>query len=214
MTDLTPLFFGHMTVLDAFNIHTGRQIDKWAHYFPIYERHFARYVNCGPRVLEIGIDHGGSLQMWKQYFGRDAEIVGVDVDPRCKEYEEDRIEIHIADQCKLPDLGMFDIIIDDGSHICAHQSITFRNLWPKTGGVYLIEDCHNGYPLLDPHPSIQYRYPWVIVAEKPRRIIRGSPSRELRNDEAAARKLFGPLSVETTTAPSPTHSLIGARNDR
>jgi hypothetical protein len=171
-----------MTIHATFNAHRGRQIDKWEHYFDIYEKHFAKYVNRSPRVLEIGVDHGGSLQMWKSYFGKGAEILGVDINPACKEYEEDQIQILIADQCKIPgvaDLIPFDIIIDDGSHICAHQSITFRQLWPKCTGVYLIEDCHDGYPLLDPHPMISYRYPWVIVVERPHRIIRGKPSREL-----------------------------------
>lgn len=176
-----------MTVWETFQAHTGRQIDKWRHYFPIYEKHFAKYVGTAVRVLEIGVDHGGSLQMWKSYFGFQARVVGVDINPACADYAEAQIEIVIADQCKLPELGKFDIIIDDGSHICAHQSITYREMWPRCHGVYLIEDCHNGYPILDPHPAIQYRYPWVLVAEKPQRIIKGTPSRELRPDELEAR---------------------------
>jgi len=178
-----------MTVRDVFEAHTGRQIDKWNHYLDIYTKHFADYQGKSPRVLEIGIDHGGSLQLWKRYFGEGAQIVGVDI-VDCRAYAEDQIEIHVADQCKLPDLGEFDIVIDDGSHICAHQSITFRQLWPKCRGVYLIEDCHNGYPLLDPHPTVCYRYPYVLVAEKPQRMIRGTPSRELRPDEVEARRCF------------------------
>lgn len=180
------------TVREVFQAHTGRQIDKWEHYFPIYEKHFAKYVGTAVRVLEIGIDHGGSLQMWKEYFGSQSRIVGVDINPDTQ-FEEDQIETYCYDQYdpSLADLGPFDIVIDDGSHICAHQSITFRHLWPQTKGVYLIEDCHNGYPLLEPHPPIMTRYPWVVVAEKPQRIIKGSPSRELRPDEVEARELYG-----------------------
>jgi len=175
-----------MTIWGTFYEHQGRQIDKWRHYFDIYEKHFARFRDTAVRVLEIGIDHGGSLQLWKEYFGVRAQIVGVDI-VNCTRFAEPQIEIVVADQCKLPDLGDFDIIIDDGSHICAHQSITFRKMWPHCRSVYLIEDCHNGYPLLDPHPPIQYRYPWIVVAEKPQRIIKGTPSRELRPDEVEAR---------------------------
>lgn len=178
------------TVQDVFNTHEGRQVDKWQHYLEIYQRHFARYVGTDCRILEIGVDHGGSLQMWKHYFGDSAQILGVDINPACKEYEEDQIQVLIADQCKLPDLGEFDIIIDDGSHVCAHQSITYRALWPKCKGVYLIEDCHNGYPILEPYNPIVYRYPWVVVSERPQRIIRGEPSRELRPDEQEARNNF------------------------
>jgi hypothetical protein len=144
------------------------------------------------RVLEIGVDHGGSLQMWKEYFGLKAQIIGVDIEPRCAEYAESQIDICIKNQCdaSLTQLGPFDIVIDDGSHICAHQSITFRNLWPHTRGVYLIEDCHNGYPLLEPHVQTTTRYPWVVVVERPNRIIRGTPSRELRDDELKARRQY------------------------
>ncbi len=179
--------------LEYFNRWSGRQIDKWEHYFPIYERHFEKYRFQSPRVLEIGIDHGGSLQMWKSYFGDGAEIIGVD----CKSYtlfDEPQITTYTFDQQDpaLAALGPFDIVIDDGSHETNHQTISFENLWPRCQGVYLIEDCHNSYPILRPSPQLVYRYPWVIVAERPKRLIRGEPTRELRADEAEARKLYGP----------------------
>jgi len=183
--------FRNPTVWEVFQAHRGRQIDKWRHYFDIYERHFAKYVGQSVKVLEIGVDHGGSLQMWKEYFGPKAEIVGVDINPACQEYAEDQITIWIDDQCNVRIKDYFDIVIDDGSHVSAHQSITYRHLWPETRGVYLIEDCHNGYPLLDPHPQIQTRYPWVVVCEKPQRIIKGTPSRALNPDEVKARELYG-----------------------
>src|SRR5208337_1460480 len=102
------------TLFDMFNSHHGRQIDKWEHYFPIYERHFAKYRGQSPRVLEIGIDHGGSLQLWKRYFGKGAEIIGVDIsvdamfeEPQIRTYCMDQRDVRIAEQ------GPFDIIIDD-----------------------------------------------------------------------------------------------------
>jgi SAM-dependent methyltransferase len=176
-----------------FDTHDGRQVDKWRHYFPIYDTHFARYRGQSPRVLEIGIDHGGSLQLWKKYFGPGADIVGIDINPACL-FLEPRIEIHIGDQTDvtfLKSLGTFDIVIDDGSHQPAHQSASFTELWPRCNGVYLIEDCHDRFPALIPTPELVTRYPWVVVAEKPKRIIRGVPSRELRPDEQAARESFG-----------------------
>lgn len=180
------------TVYEVFKAHRGRQIDKWEHYFPIYEKHFAAFVGKPVKLLEIGVDHGGSLQMWKEYFGPLAQITGVDINPACAAYTEPQISVIIADQRSqsLDAFGDFDIVIDDGSHVCAHQSITFRNLWPRTKSVYLIEDCHNGYPLLEPHPEICTRYPWIVVVERPKRIIRGTPSRELRPDEVEARNNY------------------------
>src|SRR5882757_8118386 len=102
-----------------FRHHVGRRVDKWRHYFQIYDRHFDRFRGKRIRVLEIGVDHGGSLQIWKNYFGADATIVGLDIDPRCAEYAEDQIEVRIgnqADVALLKSLGQFDIVIDDGSH--------------------------------------------------------------------------------------------------
>ena len=170
-----------------FRHHTGRRIDKWRHYFHIYDRHFDRWRGKSPRVLEIGVDHGGSLQLWKHYFGDGARIVGLDIDPGCAMYAESQIEIHIGNQADvtlLKSLGQFDVVIDDGSHQLQDQLASFEALWPKTSGVYLIEDCHERIPLLD--APVQYVYPWVVVAEKPQRLIRGAASRYLRADEIQA----------------------------
>jgi hypothetical protein len=173
--------------------HSGRQIDKWAHYGRIYDFHFGHLWTSVKRVLEIGVDHGGSLQLWKQYFPS-AEIVGLDINPAAA-FEEERIKVVIGDQTDaklLESLGEFDIVIDDGSHVLHHQSTSFTHLWPKTKSVYLIEDCHSGSPsLITTEKGIVYQYPWVVVVERPERIIRGTPSRDLRPDEIEAREKFG-----------------------
>jgi len=174
--------------------HQGRQIDKWAHYGPIYDSHFGPLWTRAKRILEIGVDHGGSLQLWAKYFPT-AEIVGLDINPDCKRFEEDRISVVIGDQTDtklLETLGDFDIVIDDGSHVKDHQTASFTALWPHTRLVYLIEDCHRGFPgiLTNGTTPLVYEYPWVIVMEKPRRIIRGTPSRDLRPDEQEAREKF------------------------
>jgi hypothetical protein len=180
-----------ITLFGMFQDHRGRQIDKWEHYFPVYEKHFEKFRGTNVRVLEIGIDHGGSLQLWKRYFGRFAEIIGVDINPAAM-FEEEQIKTYCFDQCasSIADLGPFDIVIDDGSHDPAHQAQTFENLWPRTRGVYLIEDCHQCYPLMSPLPALIYHYPWIVVGERSKRIIRGTPSRDLRPDEVDARALY------------------------
>lgn len=132
----------------------GHLIYKWVHYFDIYERHFRPYRKQRVTIVEFGVLHGGSLQMWKKYFGRKARIIGVDLEPRCKELEEKQIEIFIGDQSdrtflrKLREsVGPIDIVIDDGGHTMKQQTTTFREMWPalKDGGVYLIEDLHTSY---------------------------------------------------------------------
>jgi cephalosporin hydroxylase len=178
----------------VFRHHVGRRVDKWRHYFDIYDRHFDRFRGKRVRVLEIGVDHGGSLQLWKRYFGPDSQIVGLDIDPRCAEYAENQIAIHIgnqADVALLKSLGPFDIVIDDGSHRLQDQLASFEALWPSTRSVYLIEDCHQGNPALA--APLVYNYPWVVVSEKPQRLIRGDASRELRQDETEATRLHSCL---------------------
>jgi len=137
-----------------FDHNDGRMMDKWMHYFDIYERHFEPYRGRKITILEIGVSHGGSLQMWRKYFGRRATIVGVDIEPRVLELAEPGIELHVGDQSdpqflqRLADqYGTFDIIIDDGSHLPTHQIASITHLWPHLadGGVYLVEDLHTNY---------------------------------------------------------------------
>jgi len=133
----------------------GRLIYKWRHYFEIYESHFARFRNREVVVLEIGVFQGGSLQMWKKYFGPNAQIYGVDINPICKTLEEPQIKILIGDQSDpvflrslIAEIPKVDIIIDDGGHAMDQQINSFEVLYPHlntNGGVYLVEDTHSSY---------------------------------------------------------------------
>lgn len=139
---------------EYFQNNKGRLIHKWDHYFEIYERHFNQYVGKSVTILEIGVSHGGSLQMWKNYFGPNARIFGIDVNPACKELEEENIEIFIGSQSNrlflrnIKDkIGKIDILIDDGGHMMSQQIISFEELFPllSSQGVYLCEDVHTSY---------------------------------------------------------------------
>ena len=141
-------------LFDYFDNNPGRLIHKWWHYFGIYERHFASFRGKPVRILEFGVFHGGSLQMWKHYFGPQAHIIGVDINPRCAELAEPGIDIVLGDQedrqfhAKLREkYGEFDIVIDDGGHSMAQQIVTFEEIYPviKPGGIYLAEDLHTSY---------------------------------------------------------------------
>ncbi|MBV9340049.1 MAG: class I SAM-dependent methyltransferase [Acidobacteria bacterium] len=134
--------------------HDRRLIHKWKHYFPIYERHFKEYVYKSVTFIEIGCGPGGSLQMWKQYFGPHARIIGVDINPGCRRFAEDQIEIHIGAQQDTAFLqrlveavGTPDIVVDDGSHVMSDIVATFNFFYPKMpkNGVYLVEDLHTAY---------------------------------------------------------------------
>ena len=132
----------------------GRVLDKWAHYFPIYSRHFAPFRGRPVRILEIGIYRGGSLDMWHWYFGPQVTLVGVDIDEDAKAASDPRHVVEIGDQTDADFLrrvaeehGPFDIIIDDGGHEMQQQIVTTETLFPllADGGVFLVEDTHTSY---------------------------------------------------------------------
>lgn len=144
MSSLWPLFLNHQ----------GREINKWVHYFPAYERHFARYVNRPVTMIEIGAGHGGSAQMWKSYFGPLATIISIDVRPECADYGEDQVHMRIGSQADhdflasiIDEFGAPDIVLDDGSHIAEHQRSSFDFLYQKVArdGIYMVEDLHTAY---------------------------------------------------------------------
>jgi len=129
-------------------------LHKWFHYFDIYEHHFSRFRGKRPVMVEIGVYDGGSLLMWKDYFGEGCKIVGVDINPDCKAHEREDIEVFIGSQDepdlisaileKYPDI---DIVLDDGSHIMHHMIATFDMLYERLQpkGVYMVEDAHTCY---------------------------------------------------------------------
>jgi 23S rRNA U2552 (ribose-2'-O)-methylase RlmE/FtsJ len=129
-------------------------IHKWMHYFDIYDRHFSRYRNTDVCILEIGVSHGGSLQMWKHYFGEKVKIFGVDINPDCKKLEDENIHIFIGDQSDraflrsvVEKIPRIDILIDDGGHTMEQQICTFEELFEYVDpyGIYLCEDLHTSY---------------------------------------------------------------------
>lgn len=119
---------------------------KYEKYIP-----FKRYDKIN--ILEIGVLDGKSLSTWKEYFYR-ANILGIDINPDCKKYEEPRISVEIGSQDDGKFLsrtwqqyGPFDMILDDGSHMNEHVIYSFEHLWGsvKSGGVYIVEDCGTSY---------------------------------------------------------------------
>jgi hypothetical protein len=143
-----------MSLWSEFLNNDKRLIHKWKHYFPAYESHFARFVNRPITFIEIGCGRGGSLQMWKRYFGPHATIIGIDIRPEVQKFEEDQIHIRIGDQSDtaflesvLQEFGTPNIVLDDGSHMMEHLSKTFHYLYPRTAadGVYVVEDLHTAY---------------------------------------------------------------------
>ena len=124
-------------------------LEEFFDYFEIYDRHFRAFRDRPVHFLEIGIYSGGSLSMWSQYFGLQAQIYGVDIEPACKGYETDTTTIFIGDQSDRAfwkdfweTVPILDIVVDDRGHTPLQQRVSLEELLPhlRPGGIYLCED--------------------------------------------------------------------------
>lgn len=129
-------------------------IHKWHHYFDIYERHLNRFVGRPLRFLEIGVFRGGSLRMWRDYFGPTATIVGIDIDEECAELDGINGAVRIGNQSDerflasvCEEFGPFDVVLDDGGHLPSQQIASFCHLYPKMreNGLYICEDTQTNF---------------------------------------------------------------------
>jgi hypothetical protein len=135
--------------LDEIAIKHGTDKSSRCHnYTVLYEQMFGAAREEPLKILEIGVAEGASLRMWCDFFPN-AEIHGIDVNPDCKVFADNRITIHIGkqgDKDFLDSIGIdFDIVIDDGSHQVSDQIFTFKCLWPNTKMVYIVEDVYSSY---------------------------------------------------------------------
>lgn len=116
-------------------------------YLRHYQALFAPWQHQPINVIEIGVDRGASLNVWRKYFSV-ARIIGIDINPDCRAFAGDRVVIEIGSQ---EDPGFLhrvcskyppSIIIDDGSHFAHHVVWSFRYLFPilQDGGLYIVED--------------------------------------------------------------------------
>ena len=128
--------------------------DKHSSYFHAYEKLFSKYVNKKIIFVEVGILNGGSLFMWREYFGKDARIIGIDNNPEAKMWEDHGFEIFIGDQANpefwgnfKKKIGMVDVLLDDGGHTDLQQATTLFEFIDNIndGGVLVVEDVHTSY---------------------------------------------------------------------
>ena len=127
---------------------------KHSTYFNVYDKLFSKYVNTEFTFIEIGIFQGGSLFMWRDYFGDKARIIGIDINEGAKKWEKDGFEIYIGSQSDpifwrnlFKEIGNVDVVLDDGGHEFDHQIITTESVIPhiNDGGLLLVEDTHTSY---------------------------------------------------------------------
>lgn len=132
------------TDIEAIWRSTPRPSHKFLHYFPIYEHLFAGYRGKEFTFVEFGVQGGGSLQMWREYFGPQARIVGVDLNPQAALDSPD-FDVRIGDQGDqqfldelFADLGQVDVVLDDGGHQSFQQILTVQRALAHADGPILI----------------------------------------------------------------------------
>jgi hypothetical protein len=116
-------------------------------YLRHYEEWFAPWRDQDINLVEIGVFNGSSIAVWLKYFSR-AQIIGVDINPKCARFAGDRVSIKIGSQDDPQFLQQVcaeskpTIIIDDGSHLAHHIIYTFEQMFPSLlpGGLYVVED--------------------------------------------------------------------------
>jgi hypothetical protein len=144
-------------------LHSGLVMNKWKHYFEIYDWHFTRFREREITLLEIGVAGGGSLQVWRKYFGPNARIFGLDINSECKRFESPGTQIFVGSQGDpkflehlAHEIGPIDILIDDGSHAYNDQLTTFHALFKhvRKDGLYVCEDLCSSYWAEEYHGGI------------------------------------------------------------
>jgi hypothetical protein len=142
-----------MNIKDAFD-QSPYQVKKHSSYFASYERLFTPYKGKPITFVEVGILNGGSLFMWRKFWGEDVRIIGIDLNPEAKKWEAEGFEIFIGDQADssfwerfFEDIGAIDILLDDGGHTFEQQIVTYQNALPhmKDGGLLVVEDTHTSF---------------------------------------------------------------------
>jgi len=153
--------------------HSGKVSDKWAIYLVEYERIFGGYRDKPVTLFEIGVQNGGSLEIWSRFFTNAQKLVGCDINPDCTllVYNDPRIAVVVGDansdevqSIVLQHAPAFDVMIDDGSHCSGDIVKSFARYFPHLadGGVYVAEDLHCSYweefegGLFDPFSSITF----------------------------------------------------------
>ena len=144
------------SLYELYQEHQGKVSDKWLGYFEAYSHALSSYRDQSVSLLEIGVQNGGSLEIWGKFFSSAEVIMGCDINPACAhlQFDDPRIRVVVGDAVQestksliLIHSNNFDIVIDDGSHSSADIIRAFFQYFPliKDGGVFVAEDLHCSY---------------------------------------------------------------------
>lgn len=144
------------TLRELYAAHEGKVSDKWSLYLDVYDRVLGRHRSGPISFVEVGVQNGGSLELWARYLPEAAIVVGCDIDPKCAAlaFDDARIKVVVGDVNSEPTYRAirahaptFDVFIDDGSHTSRDVVLTFCNYFRhvNAGGTYVVEDLHCSY---------------------------------------------------------------------
>lgn len=136
-----------MKTLQEIGLEHGTDKAHTHFYCDTYDYYFKEWREKELVLLEIGVAAGSSLKMWREYFPL-AKVYGIDINEDCKGYVDG---VHIGSQTDtifldklFSEIGIPDIIVEDGSHVGQDMIDTFKYIFPKmkSGGLYFLEDTH------------------------------------------------------------------------
>ncbi|VUT02501.1 glycosyltransferase [Klebsiella spallanzanii] len=160
-------------LIELYDEHNGKSSDKWDIYLHTYHQYLSSSRMSVKNFLEIGVQNGGSLEIWREYFPVAENIIGCDINPDCEKlkYNDEAIKIVIGNsstedvKARIQDIAQsFDLIIDDGSHDSSDIIKSFLLYFPLVNeeGIYIVEDLHCSYwqnfegGLYDPFSSMAF----------------------------------------------------------
>tara|TARA_Y100001935_G_scaffold254652_1_gene264400 strand:+ start:4314 stop:5168 length:855 start_codon:yes stop_codon:yes gene_type:complete len=127
---------------------------KHASYFNVYDTLLEEYKGKNITFVEVGVLDGGSLFMWRDFFGPNARIIGIEINESAKVWKQHGFEIFIGSQSDpefwknlFDEIGDVDIVLDDGGHTYQQQIITVESSLEhiKPGGKIIVEDTYTSY---------------------------------------------------------------------
>ena len=145
------------TLRDLYAAHRGKVSQKWDLYLDVYDFALEPWRALPVTLVEVGVQNGGSLELWSKYFAAGRRFIGCDVDPRVAglRFDDPRIRTVVgpvntpaaARGIVAEAAAPVDIFIDDGSHLTSDIVLAFCNYSPllSAGGIYIAEDLHCAY---------------------------------------------------------------------
>ena len=160
-------------------------------YLDVYAKYLDVLRDQPIKLLELGVKDGASLSMWDRYFLR-GQIFGIDIDPRCAQFERGRIQVAIGSQADREFLKTafgdvtFDVILDDASHVNTLTKTSLESLFARLapGGLYIIEDLGCSYVKLESVFQVRETWPGMKY---------NASDMPLDNDRSLMEELFNAL---------------------